>query len=143
MTTSVLVRGREAETLDREALEALPQETQDVVVSCASGSQRESTWVGVSIGAVLDSVDISPETTHLAVTADDDCHIYVEIADALSGILALEQDGSPLEFPRLVVPDIDGMRSVKNVVEVEAVSLDPQTDPLDLERHPKIDDTGS
>ncbi|WP_191967171.1 MULTISPECIES: molybdopterin-dependent oxidoreductase [Haloferax] len=143
MKSPVLVRGRETQSLDREALASLPRETQDVAVSCASGLRHESTWVGVPIDELLDVSDASPETTHIAVTSTDDCHVYVAIHDALSGMLALEQDGEPLDKPRLVVPGIDGMRSVKNVAEVDAVSLDPDTDPLSLERHPKVDDTES
>ena len=143
MSTSVLVRGRETESLDRAALESLPHETQEVEVSCASGSGYESTWVGVSLETLLDAGGSPPETTHIAVTAADGCHVLVEIRDALSGILAIEQDGSPLETPRLVVPGLDGMRSVKDVVEIEAVSLAADTDPLELERHPKVDDGDS
>ncbi|WP_411968811.1 molybdopterin-dependent oxidoreductase [Haloferax sp. YSSS75] len=140
MTTPVLVHGRETESLDWEALEALPHETREVEVSCASGLRHESTWEGIPIDALLDAGDASPDTTHVAVTSADDCHVYVAVADALSGLLALRQDGEPLDRPRFVVPGIDGMRSVKEVVEVEAVSLDASTDPLSLERHPKMDD---
>ncbi|WP_416841326.1 molybdopterin-dependent oxidoreductase [Haloferax sp. DFSO52] len=140
MTKPVLVHGHETESLDWERLDSLPHETQTVAVSCASGPRHESEWVGIPIGELLDVSEASPDTTHLAVTSDDDCHVYVEIGDALSGMLALEQDGAQLAKPRLVVPGIDGMRSVKEVVEVAAVSLDSDTDPLSLERHPKIDD---
>ncbi|KAB1185481.1 MULTISPECIES: molybdopterin-dependent oxidoreductase [Haloferax] len=143
MTTPILVRGHEAVPIDREVLADLPRETEKIAISCASGLRHESKWSGFPLGAVLEFADAPPETTHIAVTSADDCHVYVAIRDALSGLLAVEQDGKPLEAPRLVVPDIDGMRSVKDVVAIEAVSLDSGTDPTALERHPKVEDTDS
>lgn len=140
MSSRVLVRGRETESFDRDALEALPQETQVVEVSCSTGSSHESTWVGVPLDELLETSAAPPETTHVAVTSEDDCLVYVAVADALTGILALEQNGERLSRPRLIVPGLDGMRAVKDVVEVETVSLDPETDPMSLERHPKVDD---
>ncbi|KAB1190595.1 molybdopterin-dependent oxidoreductase [Haloferax sp. MBLA0076] len=141
MTTPVLVRGREKAELDQEEISELPHVTRDVAVTCASGPQHESTWVGVPLESIVEVAGSPSETTHLAVTSADDCHVYVAIGDAMSGLLAVERDGEALENPRLVVPGIGGMRTVKDVVEIEAVSLSPDTDPQQLERHPKIDES--
>ncbi|SEP05633.1 Oxidoreductase molybdopterin binding domain-containing protein [Halogranum amylolyticum] len=135
--TAVLVQGDESVHIGHPELQALPRETKEIVVSCASGLRHESAWTGVRVGELLAVADAPPETTHIAVTGADGCHVYVELADALSGLVATERDGETLDSPRLVVPGIDGMRTVKDVVQLEAVALAPDEDPRTYEHHPE------
>jgi DMSO/TMAO reductase YedYZ molybdopterin-dependent catalytic subunit len=136
--SAVRVQGDESVHLGQRELRDLPQETEEIVVSCASGLRHESTWTGVPIGELLAVADAALESTHIAVTGADGCHVYVALADALSGLLATERDGEALDSPRLVVPGIDGMRTVKDVVTLEAVALGPDEDPQLYEHHPEV-----
>ncbi|MFA9518231.1 molybdopterin-dependent oxidoreductase [Halopenitus sp. H-Gu1] len=107
-------------------------------IECASGERTSGTWRGIPVRSLLLRVDAPPETTHVSVTGADGYSVMVEIRSALDGLLAFGRDGVPLAdrdeaSPRFVAPDVDGSRAVAGVVEMEAISLDPDADPESFE----------
>lgn len=134
--TPTVVRGRETVRLGREELAGRPHATRRISISCPSGFRHESEWTGVRVDDLLVEASAPGETTHVVVTGRDDCHVYVPVDDAISGLVAVERDGERLAEPRLVGRDIGGTRSVKGVVEIEAVTLAPGEHPRTFERLP-------
>lgn len=121
--------------VDLDAGRGLPFETLDCTLRCASGNPIHGPWTGVPIQALLDSVDAPADTTHLLVTGRDGVRACIPVTTALDGVLAFSRDGSASArgLPRLVAPELEGIRSVRGVRRVETVSLDADEDPAGLE----------
>lgn len=136
--TVVEIVGETVASMTHTAIETLPHVERDCTVTCASGDRTTATWTGVDVLAVLDRVGASPETTHVVVESDDGYRACVSLSEARTSLLALARDGQPLRrtepyATRFVGTGVDGERSVKGVVRIEAVTLGPADDPTDLE----------
>lgn len=107
-----------------------------IELRCASGHRSTARWRGVSLLDVVERLSVPAETTHLIVTSDDGYRTCIEIRTTFEGMLALARDGILLaddERPRLVAPDLDGIRTVKGVTTLMPVSLPPDENPEQLE----------
>ena len=136
--TVVEIVGEVVTSMTHTAVEELPHVERDCTVTCASGDRTTATWTGVDVLAVLDRAEASPDTTHIVVESDDGYRACVSLSEARSALLALARDGQPLDrtepyTTRFVGTDVDGERSVKGVVRIEAVTLGSTDDPADLE----------
>lgn len=116
----------------------LPSESMACPVVCHSGRTIGREWTGVPLRAVVEAAAMPPETTHLLVSAADDYRVCIDVETALSGVLAYEQSGDPIEHDigttRLVAPGLGSTRSVVGVERIEPVTLDAEEDPGELER---------
>ena len=107
-----------------------------VEIRCATGDWWTADWRGTPVSAVVDRTAVPPETTHVIFETADGYRACLDVPTALDGVLAVAIDGEPLddaERPRLVCPDIEGIRTVKGVSAVVPVSLTRGEDPEDLE----------
>ena len=123
-------------------LDGLPRERRRLVLRCTSGQRFEGEWVGVPVTALVGAADAPDATTHLLVESTDGCVACVSIAEARDAILALDGDRFDGETateatPRLVGPNVEGPRAVKEVTRIVATSLRPGEDPAEYERDPR------
>lgn len=115
---------------------SFPSRERTVTIRCASGTRTTAGWEGIPVPALLDRAEVPPDTTHLLIESNDGYRACIDICDALEGVIAETRDGQRLddgERPRLVVPEIDGARTVKDVATITPVSLAPGEDPTALE----------
>lgn len=135
--TGVTVVGERQIEVDPDSY---PAESFEETFYCASGDPIPGEWVGVPVADLLDDVAVPDETTHLRIQGRDGFTACLPIQDVVDGILAF--DRRPLddartfpeaELPRFVAPDISGTRTVKSIVAVEAIQLDPGQDPESFE----------
>lgn len=103
-----------------------------IAFRCSSGERIERDYAGVPVDAVVGTVELPGETTHVRVSAGDGHVACLAVADALDGLLAMERDGAP----RFVAPGIAGPRAIKRVREMETITLAPGDDPEDFEGVP-------
>jgi hypothetical protein len=103
-----------------------------IAYQCSSGERIERRYRGVPVEAVMGTVALPGETTHIRVRARDGHVACIAITDALDGILGLDEAGAP----RLVAPGIAGPRAIKRIHLMEAVALAADDDPEDFERVP-------
>ncbi len=129
---SVAVRtGSGQVVLSAEQLAALPATTLDVTFASGTGQQTH-TETGPTLGAVLRAARLRPgPTTVVSALATDAYVATVTPAEATSGrrplLLALVQDGLPLDQPRLVVDgDVAGGRYVSGVVALDVTGAAPR-----------------
>ncbi|WP_418282586.1 pterin operon protein [Halorubrum sp. DTA98] len=109
-----------------------------VTVSCSyrchSGETFGGEWRGVPVGDLL--ADADPETTHVRAVSSDGYCVPVPIVDAFETVVAAERvdDGADSNgLPRLVGSGIEGPRTVRDLVRLEAVSL-----PADADAEPRF-----
>lgn len=124
--------------LTDDVLADMPTVDRTIEIVCNSGDRHTETWTGVRIGDVLERVSLPSAATHLLVTAADGYQICVALETARDGVLALVCDGRPIRDDRsyesrFVAADIDGPRTAKDVDRLEAIALDPSTDPTEYE----------
>lgn len=113
-----------------EGMGEFETQSMDRVFHCSSGEPIAGEWVGISIDDLLETVDRTPETTHVLVEGADDYRVCVPIADALEGLLAFRRGGgADTGVPRFVAPGVSGTRTVKHVTRIETVSIGPDDDP--------------
>jgi len=107
-------------------LDGFERVTQQHQFTCSTGDQFGGRWRGVPVSALLETVSLPAETTHLVVEAVDGFRACVPIRDALAGLLAIaDSDGLVDSAPRFVSTGVDGTQTVKRVTRLEPVSLDP------------------
>lgn len=122
--------------LAEQDLQRLDTVERTVEIRCASGDRWTASWGGTPVVALVDDVDPPLETTHLVFESDDGYRACLDVHTALEGVLAETRDGQSLERtdrPRLVCPHVEGMRTVKGVSTIRAVSLSRDEDPERLE----------
>lgn len=117
-------------------LERLETVERAVEIRCATGDRWTAHWRGTPVGALVEAVEIPPETTHLVFETTDGYRACLDVPTVLDGLLAVAMDGEPLdgtERPRLVCPGVEGIRTVKGVSEIVPATLSRGEDPEDLE----------
>lgn len=135
----VTIVGRERVRLPETLAEceSFPIERCEVPLQCHTGRDLGESWRGIPVGDLIAAAAMPDETTHLLVKGDGDYRTCLEIGDAFESILAYECNGNSLgDEPgttRLIGPSIDSTHSVKAVRRIEAVHLDPDEDPTELE----------
>lgn len=129
----VLVGGETPITLPatgERAGESFELTTRTIRFQCASGDWLEDEWTGIPAGELLDAATMSPETTHAVVAAADGYRTCIEITALVESVIAYSAaDRSSAGFPRFVSAAVGGPRSVKNLVSVTPVELEPGEDP--------------
>jgi DMSO/TMAO reductase YedYZ molybdopterin-dependent catalytic subunit len=117
-------------------LEALPSVTRSTTLICISNEVGghlvgNSLWTGVPMADLLEMAGLRPEATHLILRAADNYSdsFPLDVARRDGTMVAYRQDGEPLVrghgFPaRVLAPGIYGMKSVKWLVDIEAVDHD-------------------
>lgn len=130
----IQLRGIESLVLTAKAVASYPFQTSRIEVVCASGRRYTSSWRGIPIEALAETVELPPETTHIAVESDDGHRSCVDVATAIDGLLAFYKDDSLLTetspyASRFVADGVDGKRMTKDVRAIEAVNLSPGTNP--------------
>lgn len=140
--------------IDADTLATLPIDEREIEIVCSTGDRYTERWQGVAIMDVLETeaaaaASIPAETTHLLVESADGHRACVALEDALDGLLAFGRDGTPLGAEadydsRFVAPGLTGPRTVKDVVRIEATTLEPGEDPESYERLLEVEsDSGS
>jgi DMSO/TMAO reductase YedYZ molybdopterin-dependent catalytic subunit len=104
-------------------------------MACDDSGPIDGPWTGLELGDLLAAAESPPEATHVLVACRDGYRVCLDVTDALSAVLAYRRDGEALDPGeiRVVGPDVGSGRSAKGVVRVEAVTLDADEDPTDLE----------
>lgn len=135
---TVRIAGPEPVGVTTDRLAEVEISTAAVEIVCATGSSYTADWTGPTLGSLLETAEVDPETTHVLVESADEYRVAIPIREAIGGILGFLKDGSPIgaaqEYAnRLVCPGTEGARDIKGVAEVEPVVLDPGEDPEALE----------
>ncbi|WEL27694.1 molybdopterin-dependent oxidoreductase [Haloferax volcanii] len=138
LSESILVCGDSRVSLTGPELRGLASEDRTVTVACASGTRHTATWTGVPVLDLFADAGLDDETTHLLVESADGYRVCIDVYAALDAVVAYARDGTPIDEEhdyetRFIAPDVDGSRTVKGVRAVEALALDPATDPESLE----------
>jgi len=119
-----------------DELKLLPSVQQYATLECISNGVGgdligNASWRGVRLKDLLDRAVLKSDTVDIVLRASDGYadSIPVDQAMAEGVILAYEMNGAPLNqthgFPlRLIVPGIYGMKNVKWITRIEAVSYD-------------------
>ncbi|GAA0723945.1 hypothetical protein J2744_001241 [Halorubrum trapanicum] len=95
---------------------------------CATGTAFGGEWRGVPVGPLLN--DAPPETTHLRAESADGYRAHVAVRKALDAVVATERlDGPADGLPRLVEPDFDSSRTVRDLSALVPVALSADADP--------------
>lgn len=143
MCVTIRVDGAPVASIDRTSLERYGTKTRDVTFECSSGELLSGRWRGIDLGGVLESLPLPDETTHLLVEARDGHRTCLQIGDAFDGLLAFDRlddrpDGKAPEgeLPRLLLPGLEGPRTLKWVATMEPIHLEPDEDPADFEPVP-------
>lgn len=134
----VTVSGPEPFTVTAETIDDLEVRTTEVEIICATGSSYTADWTGPTVGSLLDTAGVSPETTHVIVESADEYRVVIPIREALGGVLSYLKDGEPIGanqdyVNRMVSPGTEGARDIKGVSRIEPTSLDPDEEPESLE----------
>lgn len=134
----VTVSGPNPFTITPETIEELDVRTVDVEIICATGSSYTAAWTGPTVGSLLDTASVTPETTHVVVESADEYRVVIPIREALGGVVSYLKDGEPIGanqayVNRMVSPGTEGARDIKGVSQIEPKVLDPDEDPESLE----------
>lgn len=126
--------GAEPTVLSADDLDALPLETKEIEVVCASGARYTAAWRGIPVGKLLETIGVPSESTHVVFESADGHRSCVDVAAALGGLIAFSRDGKPLSEcagydSRFVAPSVDGTRMTKAVREIRATRLPPESSP--------------
>ncbi|VTT87141.1 hypothetical protein DM2_3179 [Halorubrum sp. DM2] len=140
MTTSNAgpIRERAASTAERagsdllSAVDAVRERRGTVTVTCryrcATGTAFGGEWRGVPVAPLLDAAPA--DTTHLRAESADGYWAHVAVRKALDAVVATERlDGPGEGLPRLVGPEFDSSRTVRDLSALVPVALPPGTDP--------------
>lgn len=123
------------------SLDGLPRKAHHQVLYCSSGRRLEGDWTGVPLAALVATVNVPDETTHLLVESAEGYVACIALTDLGDAVLALTErrrdcEGTEDVTPRIVGPSIDARRSVKQVTRIVATSLQPGDDPTEYEHLP-------
>lgn len=134
LSRPIRIVGADAVRLAPADVASLPTAERRIEVVCDSGDRWEARWRGVPFPALVDRASVPDDTTHLLVESADGYRVCVDVPTALDGLLALARDGRALSDvepyeSRFLAPGLPGPRTVKDVVRVEAVRLEPGADP--------------
>lgn len=145
-TSTVTVRGKRALRIaDAPAVrEKYGWESRRFTIHCHTGRIVTGRWAGVPLGSVVEAAAFPEDTTHVLATGGDGHRACVEIGPALAGLIGFvceeidrghddEFDDDWLDTPRLLAPDIDSARTVRDVVAIAALSLSSGEDPESYE----------
>ena len=111
-------------------IRAMPQTIVNAVLICVgppAGLVTEGNWVGVRLGFLLETADVSPDAVKVAFYASDGFSTDSSLETAMREdvILAYEKDGETLsEMLRLVVPGKYGYKWISQVAMIELVDYD-------------------
>jgi hypothetical protein len=125
-TWRLAVRGLVARPVDLSLAElaALGEVEREAVLDCTSGWALRTTWRGVPLGAVLDSVAPAANARRVIVRSITGWYAELPLAEAGAALLATAVAGRPLPHGngapcRLVAPDRRGLEWVKWVARIE------------------------
>ena len=124
---TVVLYGRDDRVLELLTLDGSDMATVDTSFTCASGRRYQGQWEGFPLERVLSHVEDT--TTHLSIQAVDGYQVCLPIASALDGVLATNRlDGEVEGVPRLITPHISGTETLKQVMSIRSMQLDPGED---------------
>jgi len=127
-TLSITGLVAEPANITLEELRKLPNTTVRAEMICVSGhSFGVSNWIGVRLWELMETVQVLPSATKLALRAADGYETDIWIEDAMRDdvILAYDKDGGELrESIRLVVPGKWGYKWIAYLTEIELVDYD-------------------
>ena len=134
----VTISGPEPFTVTVETIDELEVRTTEVEIICATGSSYTADWTGPTVGSLLDTAGVPPDTTHVIVESADEYRVVIPVREALGGVLSYLKDGEPIGahqayVNRLVSPGTEGARDIKGVSMIEPVTIPPDEDPERLE----------
>jgi DMSO/TMAO reductase YedYZ molybdopterin-dependent catalytic subunit len=119
----VVADGRELLSLDRSALEAMPQRSAELPIACVEGWSRSARWRGVSMRDVLERAGVEADRTVVVESLERNGLYGTSVVEPQvwrdrDTLLALELNGSPLDvdhgFPvRLIAPNRPGVMQTK------------------------------
>jgi hypothetical protein len=125
-TWRLAVRGLVARPVDLSLAElaALGEVEREAVLDCTSGWALRTTWHGVPLGAVLDSVGLGTGARRVIVRSATGWYAELPLAEARGALLATAVAGRPLPHGngapcRLVAPGRRGLEWVKWVARIE------------------------
>ena len=115
-------------SLSRAELEAMPQRTADLPMTCVEGWSKGATWTGVPLRDLLAAVGAPPGTATV-ISMENGLYGRSVVAASLAGIpdtlVALALNGAPLDldhgYPaRLIAPNRPGVLQTKWLKRIEA-----------------------
>ena len=124
----------------RIEIESFETVTRTIGFECSSGRLIEHDWTGIPFDLLIAEADAPDEATHVLVHAEDGYTACIGLPAAMAGMLAIEQDGEPLDAPRFVSSKIVGPRAVSDVTGLDFVSLGPSEDPTEHEAMDLVQD---
>ncbi|MBS3760577.1 MAG: molybdopterin-dependent oxidoreductase [Halodesulfurarchaeum sp.] len=134
----VTVSGPTPFTVTADTIEELEVRTVDVEIICATGSSYTAAWTGPTVGSLLDTASVSPETTHVVVESADAYRVVIPIREALGGVVSYLKDREPIGahqdyMNRMVSPGTEGARDIKGVSRIEPKIFEPDEEPESAE----------
>ncbi|MDR5673176.1 Periplasmic DMSO/TMAO reductase YedYZ, molybdopterin-dependent catalytic subunit [Halalkaliarchaeum sp. AArc-CO] len=141
-TATVTVRGDRTILLSNTPTvrEKYGWESRRFTIHCHTGRIVTGRWAGVPLGPVIEAAGFPDDTTHVLATGGDGHRACIEIGPTLDGLVGFvcaeidrghddEFDDDWQDTPRLLAPDIDSARTVRDVVAITALSLTSGEDP--------------
>ena len=127
-------------------------ETEAFTIHCHTGRVIEGRWTGTPVTPLIDEAKLPGDSTHVLVTATDGHVACVEIRRLFEGLIgfvceevdpghdeeAFDDDWE--DTPRLLAPDIDSFRAVRNVTSIEPIALAPGENPEEYEDYERKND---
>lgn len=118
----------------RRDLRSFEWTSQQHQLTCATGRRFGGHWRGVPVSAVVETVPMPLETTHLVIEAADGVRACISIRDALAGLIAITDGDEQLDgAPRYVSGRIDGVHSIKHVTRLTPLALEAGESPEEYE----------
>ena len=127
-------------------------ESERFTIHCHTGRLIEGRWTGTPMASLIDAAEVPGDATHVLVAATDDHVACVEIRRLLDGLLGFvceevdpghddeDFDDDWEDTPRLLAPDIDSFRAVRNVTSIEPITLAPGENPEEYEDYERKND---
>lgn len=113
-----------SESTIRVDVDEVDQSDAELSFRCSSGDRFGGTYRGPPLAALMSHAEVPADTTHLVLRSKEDTSVCIPLADSLAGLLDL--DGEPVSgAPRFVALAIIGTRTLKSVVSIEHVYLEP------------------
>lgn len=118
------VRGAVSTPLELSYDEIAPETSTEALLDCTSGWYTEQEWRGVSVGALLDTVDPESKATHVRFVSVTGYRWSLPLQEARGALLATHVSGERLSHGhgapvRLVAPGRRGFQWVKWVERID------------------------